>query len=822
MKSSSQPENLHQFNDDDIDDDNDSSSLSSPCSSSSSEMLSSDEMLSSSYSSKYSSLPRKSSLRSFRSVDSLTSLQQKREKEQDLLNSMDLSQSLTDDLARLEDQPEEIPVPARGIYKTMECLSEIPTPQPDEVKTTEDTKTVVRRSTENLSEDSGFGDHVVSVAKKHEGEGGGCGSSSSSTSEGSNTVERENNRVEGADAETRAVDRPPRCDGVDEEQREEEEEATEADRERNDAKFNQQCWQSDPNLLDCTYVIETETETTSPCSQQSEECSSTMSSRLPVVSTPNLYNTDEEYHYKGTEDVVDGSLCNESTVSLSRIYSLKRINFGSEGKLSTTSSRGSNVQITTSFINLTNSNYGSNKGVHFCPVVSEVSWQESSGSDEEDDEEEEISISESDSRGDYSAGDEEEIRRPRYSRRVERIKEEEAATTSEERDVTPPIDELVSKLLLESVSKQARESDKEKLRQAQQRARLDFITSPPPKRGSIAHVMQHTTTNAANNNNNVVNNYNRRPSTNQVYCGDETSTSHHSNATVSASSAANSAIAMMDSSVAGANGGIAKEKSSSKSSSSSSVSKIGGFLQRFSLKRLSGRKKSKKSSSAPPVVVGCVPKDGYNGTYGDEPNSRIIPLSDDGEQDHGAGAAGGTMVSSKPPLPPSAPARRRPSADGDPAPPRSAAVQQCSSQQLVRGGGDSNTPNMLRNTHAIDPNTGIGLLETDIDSNVTSSTSAVNRAANSPSGNKKSRSLLNLDNGRMSIKQLTPDDRAKPSSPHHTCNDYRAKSMEFLLDKENQAAVKVSLPSSILRTFVGNLHCIRISPANKLRSLFPI
>ncbi|KAL6954172.1 hypothetical protein U1Q18_047330 [Sarracenia purpurea var. burkii] len=308
---------------------------------------------------------------------------------------MDLSQSLTDDLARLEDQPEEIPVPARGIYKTMECLSDIPTPQPDEVKTTEDTKTVVRRSTENLSEDSGFGDHVVSVAKKHEGEGGGCGSSNSSTSEGSNTVERENNRVEGADAETRAVDRPPRCDGVDEEQREEEEEATEADRERNDAKFNQQCWQSDPNLLDCTYVIETETED---------------DVALQSANTPNLYNTDEEYHYKGTEDVVDGSLCNESTVSLSRIYSLKRINFGSEGKLSTTSSRGSNVQITTSFINLTNSNYGSNKGVHFCPVVSEVSWQESSGSEEEDDEEEEISISESDSRGDYSAGDEEEIR----------------------------------------------------------------------------------------------------------------------------------------------------------------------------------------------------------------------------------------------------------------------------------------------------------------------------------------------------------------------------------------------------------------------------
>lgn len=675
LKSNSQPENLHNFGD--IDDDNDSSSLSSPCSSSSSDMLSSDEALSSSYSSKYSSLPRKSSIRSCRSVDSLTSLQQKREKELDLLRSMDLSQSLTDDLGRMEEN-EDAAEPARGIYKTMECLSEIP-PQKDETKESE---TKVRRSTENLSEDSGFGDHVVrenSGAKKH--------------------------RFDETQNDAEASEEP---------------EVAKSD--ESEAKYSQ-CWQSDPNLLDTTYVIEDET---SECDgKQSEDSSpAAMTSRLSVASTPNLYNTDEEYHYKGSEP--GSSLCNDSTVSLSRIYSLKRINFGSESKLST-SSKGSNIQITTSFINLTNPNSGSNKGVHFCPVVSEVSWQESSTdenscSDSEDDREE------------YS---EEELKMNGYSR-IEPVQEE-----SEERDETPPMDELVEKLLSQSAASAKRESDKEKLRQAQ-RARLDFITSPPTKRGSVAHVM-HT----------VVNN----PS-NQVTA----STSHHSATLVNA----------MDN----ANGGVGSSKEKSKTSS---VGKLGGFFQRFSLKRLSGRKKSKKSS-APPVVVGCVPKESTR-FDNEEPNSRIVPLSDDGDADQ-------AVVSSKPPLPPSAPARRRPSGDGaDPAPPRSLTPLSAVEQSSQRG-GDSNTTNMLRKTPYIDPNTGIGLLETDIDSNVTSSTSAVN-TNNSP-GNKKSRSLLNLDNGRMSIKQLTPDDRGKNTSPHHNCNDYRAKSMEFLLDKENQAAVKVS------------------------------
>ncbi|XP_065221838.1 uncharacterized protein LOC135846580 isoform X2 [Planococcus citri] len=858
-KSSSQPENLnhfssHQHHRHDIDDDNDSSSLSSPCSSSSSEMISSDEMLSSSYSSKYNSLPRKSSLRSFRSVDSLTSLQQKREKEQDLLNSMDLSQSLTDDLARLsQEEPEEIPVPARGIYKTMECLSEIQTQalvdddhvndedendheRSKQSKTNETTK-VVRRSAENLSEDSGFGDHV-SVHKRP-------------TADESSTivvvVEEARKVIENSigeegcdvvDGVRNQSDAEAEAQRDDEDEEEEELQMTtntvDDDVDQNDAKFNQQCWQSDPNLLDATYVIETEQK--AQVSQQSEECTSTMSSRLPVVSTPNLYNTDEEYHYKGIADDTEASslLCNESTVSLSRIYSLKRINFGSEGKLSTTSSRGSNVQITTSFINLTtNTSYGSNKGVHFCPVVSEVSWQESSGTEEEEDEEddrleeEEISISESDSRAEYSAGDEEEIRLLRpgdlYSR-VDQIKDEERDTSSDSRsrDATPPIDELVEKLLSESVSKQARESEKQRLRQAQQRARLDFITSPPPKRGSIAHVMQQRS--SSGNENDAVNNNNSSTPTanNQVY--NSSSTSHHSNANANVSFAmANDHQGAVDS-VAN---NTTKDKSSSKSSSSS---KIGGFLQRFSLKRLSGRKKSKKSgsssnssslssSSAPPVVVGCVPKEGYVSTSVGEPNSRIVPLSDDGGE-YDQVSVSVSVVSSKPPLPPSAPARWRPSNEGSPppaqdppggAPPRSgsgaaAATTTAQAHQLTpapRGGGHSNATNMLRNTHAnIDPNTGIGLLETDIDSNVTSSTSAVNRAANSSSspspspssggGNKKSRSLLNLDNGRMSIKQLTPDDRAiKPSSPHHhACNDYRAKSMEFLLDKENQAAIK--------------------------------
>ncbi len=709
FKSSSQPENLNNFRD--IDDDNDSSSLSSSCSSSSSDIISSDEMLSSSYSSKYDSLGCKLSIRSFRSVDSLTSLHQKQQ-EKDLMQC-ELSQSLSENVSKLEEPAAEVPSTPRGIYKTMECLSEIPdrvyrneaAVAKDETKEDGNKE---RRSAENLSEDSGFGDHIT----KGEAEG-----------------HREAPVGVAADVVDGHIE--SQCG----------QEATGNDEQGTEAKFNSCCWQSDPNLLDTTYVIETECRGDVSCDQKSEE--NAMASRLNVVSTPNLYNTDEEYHYKGGGGAEFGEGYNDSA-SLSRIYSLKRINFTSESQLSRSSSKGSNVQIMTSFVNLTAN--GGNKGVHFCPVVSEVNWRESSDSG-----------TDSESSDDGRAG--------RYGTRSEpcisAIKEE-----SYEREVSasPPIDELVERLLSQSVTSKCPDNV-DKIR-GQRATRPDLIGPPPAHHGEVGG-------GGGGDDDDGDDGFGTHVNDVAIKSSDE----------VAVSSSRRVALAMSSDAVAG----DGKEKSKS------SVGKLGGFFQRFSLKRLSGRKsKSKQQKAAPPVVVGCVPKSAAATGDGEAANSRIVPLSEDGADE---------VVSSKPPLPPFAPARRRASGDGaDPAPPRSGSAAthsgSCAEPQYSQQrGGDPNTPTMLRKTACIDPNTGVGLLETDIDSNVTLSTSNVN-STSSPSY-KKSRSLLNLDNGRMSTKQLTPVDRAKTSSPHHNCNDYRAKSMEFLLDKENQAAIKVRKNSNL-------------------------
>ena len=130
------------------------------------------------------------------------------------------------------------------------------------------------------------------------------------------------------------------------------------------------------------------------------------------------------------------------------------------------------------------------------------------------------------------------------------------------------------------------------------------------------------------------------------------------------------------------------------------------------------------------------------------------------------------------------------------------------------------------------PSPSLGLLETDVDSNVTLSTGnvgsdgasgrhrsglgsggrALANVASSPVDGKKSRSLLNLDNGRLSLLSSSASSpqkaalgeppaamKAAGGSPHRGCNDYdyRAKSMEFLLDKENQVAVKVRATATV-------------------------
>lgn len=869
FKSSSQPENLNHL--EDIDDDNDSSSLSSTCSSSSSSLLSSDEILSSSHSSRYDSLSRRLSLRSFRSIDSLTSLQQKHEKEQELLHTAELSQSLNDNLSRIESQPaDEIPVPARGLYKTMECLSEIPAIYCNEVATvakkdeTKDPEHVchqqaakTRRSTENLSEDSGFGDHITKESSSSSSSKNICEGYVETSEEQKVPTEAAHSLVEQRDVDSGdqntskegpAPPLPPPPSFVE-------------GGEETDAIFSSSaggggasgsCWQSDPNLLNTTFVIDDGARSdVAWCdgADASDECpvnadDPTMASRLTVASTPNLYHEDDyddddepKYHYRGgTSDCRLGA---DSTVSLSRVYSLKRINFVSESELSAAPSggRGSNVQIMTSFVSLTNGATANGKGVHFCPVVAEVNWRDSFSSSSED---EELGHGV----GGYdAAAPPSPLSRERLSSRSAPDVSLEA-TPPREREFSPPLDELVERLLCDSIS---RRNDKELEQRAQQRARLDLITSPPPRRGGAA------ASSVANNNSDESASLNESTST--WSSPNSTHASYHSAALRGAmdSSSDGAAGDLLRGGAAASGGGGEK----SPATKSSPVGKLGGFLQRFSLKRLSGRKSKKKAAAAaaaaPPVVVGVLPKSGGGG----EATSRIIPLTGDPEDGvsevRGENHPRGSVVSSKPPLPPAPPptgaARRRPS-EAECAPQRGGGSAQSSVDGAARHtvqhqqprqyspeqGVDSHTPIMLRKTaasaacidrrspsspHRVD----CGLLETDIDSNVTLSTSNVSsngsagghhggNVSSSPANNKKSRSLLNLDNGRLSLLPsaaktslggATDAMKAAGGSPHHGCNDYRAKSMEFLLDKENQAAVKVSEPTFFKYAFMARL-----------------
>lgn len=805
FRSSSQPENLNHFHD--IDDDNDSSSLSSTCSSSSSSLLSSDEILSSSHSSRYDSLSRRLSLRSFRSIDSLTSLHQKHEKEHELLHTAELSQSLNDNISKLHSQPpDEIPVPARGLYKTVECLSEIPScgfrnetvaPRKEEAADADlchQQPPKTRRSTENLSEDSGFGDHITKESKN------ACADEYPST-RGADTVPavEEEPRPAEPDAddgqnatprEGRTPPLPPPPSFVDA-----------------DAIFSGSggggagsSWQSDPNLLNATFVIcdgargdvswcdGADAADQCPVNEAADE----MASRPTVASTPNLYHEQDDdpvYHYRADQRLAAD--CGDSTVSLSRVYSLKRINFVSESELAPVGSRGSNVQIMTSFVSLTNGAPPHNgKGVHFCPVVAEVNWRDSYSSDSD------VAEPLLDEGSDYEVP----CDRSRSAPDVSMDRE------AEEREFSPPLDVLVEKLLSDSVT---RRNERELEQRAQQRARLDLITSPPPSRGG-----------AANNNNSK--------SSSSLNESSSSSWSSPSRTPLNASYHSAAFEGAMDSNSGGASGGPADKGSASSPTKSSPVGKLGGFFQRFSLKRLSGRKSKKKAAAAaaaPPVVVGVLPKAGNV-----EANSRIIPLTGEYEREGRTGEPrSGSVICSKPPLPPAPPpigARRRPSEGGTSAQTTldAATLKQPSlSQYSPQFGSDSQTtPTMLRKTAAtaacIDRRSpssphraaGGGLLETDIDSNVTLSTSNVSGVGNvtsSPANSKKSRSLLNLDNGRLSLlpstaaKAAAATDAMKAAggSPHHGCNDYRAKSMEFLLDKENQAAVKVSEPLELLR-----------------------
>ncbi|KAF6212264.1 hypothetical protein GE061_012785 [Apolygus lucorum] len=599
---------------------NEASSLSSSCSSSS-ELVSSDEdNVTRSFSSRSgneSSL--KSSLKSHRSFDSLVMHQDKESREG---LSGEFSQSLNNTVIISDDS--EPAAPARGLYKTVECLTESvyeeidDKPEPEPEKKQEKVKG--QRSAENLSEDSGFGEHIPKMRR--------------ASSSGVFTIAEHDDFIEEQDDFEAEHDDSGSSYGSAE---------TTSGAKIDDggrgwddveAKFNPS-WQSAPDLLKLgaaqfgesavaeqnrsvadVQSVTTVTSTTSLVSftikdddeflivPENKTFKPEMNSRHPVVSTPNLYSdldADKEY-----ELVFDPPKSPNS--ELFRAQSLRNtFSSVSNPNLRKGRSRGSNIQITTSFINLTDSKSsiggGSGKGVHFSNVVSEVSWRD------RDDWSDEVDL-------DDKEGEEKW-----------RVREERGRKKEEERKSVRDVPASTTGV------------------------------PPPPA-----------------------------PSRSAFQGGD------------------------VDQAVVN---GVSMESHKTKSG-------LGGFFQRFSLRRLSGRDKKKKTkdvvkvATAPPVTA---------------------PRADD------------VVII---PLHPPKSERRPPERLRTPPPPP------------PRGGSVMSTGSK------------VGLLETDLDS-----------PESSPS-NKKARSLLNLGApGGRSVLASCP-------APADSSAENRAKSMEFLLDKENQYAAKVS------------------------------
>lgn len=298
-------------------------------------------------------------LRSSRSFDSLV-LCQAVDKPNNSFLGGELSQSLNNTSLPSE-TPEPPPAP-RGIYKTVECLTEV---QPhvacarsvvSKGQQASETSTQGERSAENLSEDSGFGEHTSSTDL------------ATTSSRDTQSTERDRDSRSGDETAVTMMGWDKQsCDAR--------------------AKYNQHFnWQSAPDLAQCEpepdlFHTETADDTLVVVEVPSSESTSTgthkMSSRFSsVASTPNLYTATQEFLAS------ERSSEWRSTVSLSRgkCDSVSRL---SSATASSRGSRGSNLQITTSFVNLGSSHNGSSKGVHFCPVVSEVSWRESSASSED-------------------------------------------------------------------------------------------------------------------------------------------------------------------------------------------------------------------------------------------------------------------------------------------------------------------------------------------------------------------------------------------------------------------------------------------------------
>lgn len=487
-------------------------------------------------------------------------------------------------------------------------------------------------------------------------------------------------------------------------------------------------WHSYPDLGDRSSVTaESPTTDDDDNRRHHHHRDGTMASRLPMSSTPNLCADGLLANAGG--DYLRSKKLLDSTVSLDRSHSLKRIHYESESALSVASSRGSNLLITTSFVSLA-AVPPPNKGVHFCPVVSEVNWRESFSSSSCTD----LGRGENDNGLDEPSETEDDDDDEDYDRISE---------------VDANIDTMVMKLLTSLPSETRRPSMAEK---QQLRERLDFITggSPPMSHRIIAAPTKTTATGSA---------------VPPPPVDGQSRSVQPRPAEVDSPAAA--AMSVKSKTIGG---------------------KLGGFFQRFSLRRLSGRRnKDKKKQKAEECNAATAAQPNNNNCRPDTPPPPP-PVS---------GRPSAADRGKKPPLPPQPPsadgyaARRRLMYDenrGSRLPPPPALPTAGSRASLQSRSPAAAAVAMSHPDHRA------GLLETDLDSNVTrTSSSSLMMGGGGCSPNKKARSLLDL--GASSAKlSLAPNDSNRSSADGSSSNatDYRAKSMEFLLDKENQAAVQVN------------------------------
>ncbi|XP_050425442.1 uncharacterized protein LOC126836246 isoform X2 [Adelges cooleyi] len=646
-----------------------------------------------------------------KSMESVHSAASKKRKRDSIV--MDVTQSL-EDLRRDDEQYDAVNSPVgTGMYKTVDCLIDPATfrkqnmvDATDGCKKAEELAAVGKqqRSSENLSEDSGFGDQVPRGPAVHQ--------TYKPIAEDENYFEMSTKSIlanaaaaaatedcgDGRDVAALGPEKGTGGDNVD-------------SLYDTKSKFSP-AWRSYPDLGERSSV--------NPDSDTDDDHDhGSMASRLPMSSTPNLCSGDLDVT---TGDYLRSKKFIDSTVSLNRSHSLKRIYYESESALSATSSRGSNLLMTTSFVNLAVPP-STNKGVHFCPVVSEVNWRES------------------------------------FSSTTDEVVSSAPETEEEENEAEDDnIDTMVMKLLtgLSSGTKQPSLAEKQQLRE-----RLDFITGGSP------------------------------PVSHRIGGGGAPTTTTGSTAAVAVDGGGN-------------NNRSAQSRANDIDSSTVTMSKsksiggkLGGFFQRFSLRRLSGRrsKDKKKTKSDSETVSAAAPALSRPDTPPPPPPaSSRQPVV-------GAVSKAATAVDrgKKPPLPPHAPVatagdgfttRRRLVYEENrggrlpPPPPLPSAGSRASLQ--------SRSPAAVMSR----PDRRAGLLETDLDSNVTRTSSSSLTIGGGCSPNKKARSLLDLgaSSGKLS---LAPTDLSRQPVEASPSAEYRAKSMEFLLDKENQAAVQV--PENELR-----------------------